>query len=110
MDLRKYFKKLEELEAAMIEPYQFVVSLETSDGGKAGMIAKVSRANAAKLIAENRAVLATEEQKEQLAAQQKAAREAVEQSETARRVQVAILTEADLAKLPGRRNSSQQSK
>jgi hypothetical protein len=99
---------LEEIEATMTQPYQTVVSLETSDGGKPGLIAEVSRANAAKLVTEGRAVLATEEQKVEFAASQKSAREAVEQAEMARRVQVAILSESDLAKLPGRRSNSQQ--
>jgi len=108
VDLRQYFRKLEQIEAAMIEAYQVVVSLETADGGKPGLISEVSRANAAKLLVEGRAVLATEEQKEQFASAQQAAKEAAEQLEMARRLQVAILSEADLARLPGRKNSSYQ--
>jgi hypothetical protein len=107
VDLRQYFRKLEQIEAAMIEAYQVVVSLETADGGKPGMISEVTRANAAKLLVEGRAVLASEEQKQQFLASQKAAKEAAEQLEAARRLQFAILSEADLARLPGRKNHSQ---
>ena len=108
MDLRQYFKKVKELEAAMVEAYPIVVSLETSDGGKPGMASEVSRANAAKLIAEGRAVLATEEQTTEFFERRKVAREAVEQAEMARRLQVTIVSEADLARLQARKNSSQQ--
>jgi coenzyme F420-reducing hydrogenase alpha subunit len=108
MDLRQYFRKLEELEAAMAEAYQVVVSLQTSDGGKAGLVSEVSRANAAKMIVEGRAVLATEEQKAEFIAQQQAARESAQQVEMARRLQVAILSEAELGRLPGRKHNSHQ--
>lgn len=108
MDLRQYFRKLRDIEAAMVEAYQVVVSLETPDGGKAGIVSEVSRANAAKLVVEGRAVLASEEQKQALIAAKKAAKEAAQQAEITQRLQVAILSDADLARLPGRNNSSQQ--
>jgi hypothetical protein len=108
VDLRQYFRKVEDLEAGMAEAYQVVVSLETSDGGKSGMTSEVSRLNAAKLIAEGRAVLATEEQKTRFVEARKSAREAAEQAEMARRLQVTIVSEADLARLQGRKNNSQQ--
>lgn len=107
MDLRQYFRKLEEIEGAMVDAYQVVVSLETADGGKPGMISEVTRTNAAKLLVEGRATLASEEQKQQFAAAQKAAREAAQEVEMARRLQVTIVSEADLARLPGRKNNSQ---
>jgi hypothetical protein len=103
VDLRQYFRKLQELEAAMVESDQTVVSLETPDGGKTGMISEVSRANAAKLITEGRAVLASQEQKEEFAEGQRAARQAAEQAEMARRLQVTIVSEADLARLQFRK-------
>jgi hypothetical protein len=108
VDLRQYFRKVEDLEAGIAEAYQVVVSLETSDGGKSGMTSEVSRLNAAKLIAEGRAVLATEEQKTRFVEARKSAREAAEQAEMARRLQVTIVSEADLARLQGRKNNSQQ--
>ena len=72
------------------------------------MTSEVSRLNAAKLIAEGRAVLATEEQKARFVEARKSAREAAEQAEMARRLQVTIVSEADLARLQGRKNNSQQ--
>ena len=106
MDLRQYFRKVEQLEAAMSDPYQIVISLDTPDGGKAGMLSEVSRANAAKLIAEGRAALATEAEKEQFSKRQKQARDAAQQAEMARRVQVTVVSEADLVRLQGRKSNS----
>ena len=103
MDLRQYFRKIEELKTTMTDGYQMVVSLETPDGGKAGLVSEVSRANAAKLIAEGRAVLASEEQKQQLLEKQRLARETAKQAEMARQLQVTLVSEADLVKLQRRK-------
>ena len=96
MDVKQYYRKLREIEAGFEDEFPVVVSLDTPDGGKAGLISEVSRANAAKMLLEGRAVLATKEQKAQFAAQQAAARKAAEQAELAKRVQVAILSESEL--------------
>lgn len=36
MDVRQYYRKIREVEADLRETYPLVISLETSDGGKAG--------------------------------------------------------------------------
>lgn len=96
MDLRQYFRKLREIEESLTESYPVVVSLETSDGGKAGALCEVPRSIAAKMILERRAALASVEQKELFLQQQETARKAAEKAELARRVQVAIITDSDL--------------
>jgi hypothetical protein len=96
MDVRQYFRKLREIEANIPEQYPLVMSLETSDGGKAGLITEVPRHNAARMIAEGRAVLANESEKESYRAQQAFAREIAERDELAKRLQVTVVTEADL--------------
>ena len=58
MDLRVYFQKLRQIEADIEEPSVAIVSRETPDGGKAGVITDVPRRVAAKLIAEEKADLA----------------------------------------------------
>jgi hypothetical protein len=93
MDLKQYFRKLREIEAGIKEPYVMVSSLETSDGGKAGTISEVSRAIAAKSIAEGRAMLATEQEAKLYAEKQLTARHAAEKAALASRLQVAIVTE-----------------
>ena len=104
MDLKQYFRKLREVEATINEPYPLVCSLETSDGGKPGIISEVPREVAAKMIVEGRAALATEAEKERYHEAQAAAKAAAEKAEMAKRVQVAILAE------PPRPAGSQDSK
>ncbi|MFL6465529.1 MAG: hypothetical protein ACJ73N_14105 [Bryobacteraceae bacterium] len=96
MDVKQYFRKMREIEVSLTEPYPVVVSLETSDGGKAGAVCEVPRSVAAKMILERRATLASIEQKELFFQQQETARKAAEKAELARRVQVAIIADPDL--------------
>ncbi len=96
MDVKQYFRKVREIEDSLTEPYPVVISLETSDGGKAGMVCEVPRSVAAKMILERRATLASIEQKEFFFQQQEAAKKAAEKAELARRVQVAIIADSDL--------------
>jgi hypothetical protein len=96
MDLKQYFRKIRQIEATLSEAFPLVVSLETPDGGKPGLVSEISRELAAKLIVEGRAVLASEEEKELYREQQVYAREAAEKSELAKRVQIAIVSDRDL--------------
>lgn len=96
MDIKQYFRKMREIEGSITEPYPVIVSLETSDGGKAGAVCEVPRTVAARMILERRANLASIEQKELFFQQQEAAKNAAEKTELARRVQVAILADPDL--------------
>ena len=84
---------MREIEATITEPFVLVSSLETSDGGKSGILSEVSRGIAAKVIAEGRAVLASEVEIRRYADEQAAARKAAEKAELAKRLQVAILAE-----------------
>jgi len=98
VDLRHYFRKIREIEATISEPHVFVCSLETSDGGKAGVLTEVGRELAAKMIAEGRAALATKTESEQFLDKQAAARAAAQKAEMARRLQVTIVSDADGAR------------
>ena len=96
MDLRQYFRKLREIEQSLIEEYPIVISLETADGGKAGRAIEVSRAVAAKMILDGRAILASVEEQEAHRAAEGVARLAAQRAELARRVQLAIVTDEEL--------------
>ena len=101
MDLKKYFRKIREIESGINEPHVFVSSLETPDGGKAGVVTEVSREQAAKMIAEGRAVLASKPERERFLEHQAAARAAAQKAEAARKLQVTIVSEVDpLQSLP----------
>jgi hypothetical protein len=96
MDLKQYFRKIRQVEAGLTERFPIVVSLETPDGGRPGLISEISRETAAKMIVEGRAVLASEEEKETYRVQQAFARQAAEKAELAKRVQVAIISDREL--------------
>src|ERR1700742_5055738 len=91
MDVRQYFSKIRQLESSLPADYQLVVSLETSDGGKAGILSEVTRANAAKLIVEGRAALATEDQKEEFKHRHNAVKSAAEKAEMLKQIQISLL-------------------
>ena len=60
MDLRGYYSKVRECEAALPSPQVVVVSLATPDGGKPGVLTEVPTPIAARMIVEGSARQATE--------------------------------------------------
>jgi hypothetical protein len=59
MDLRKYYKAIREIETKIEGAYAIVTSLDTPDGGKAGIQSEVPRALAARMVVQGAARLAT---------------------------------------------------
>jgi len=99
MDLRAFYQKLRKIEGEIPDVHVVVVSHETPDGGRPGQLGEVSRSIAARLILEGRARLATsEEAAEFRAAAQQALHEA-QQRQIAEKVQVNVISEADLRAL-----------
>jgi hypothetical protein len=98
MDLRSYYKKVREAEATLTGEHVVLVSLETSEGGKAGVRTEAPRAIAAKLIAEERARVATEEETREFHEANSDAREAHEEAEAAKRIQVMVIPARDFEK------------
>lgn len=96
MDVKQYYRKIREVEATLTESFPLIVSLDTPDGGKAGLTSEVSREMAAKMIVEGRAVPASEKEKDAYREHQRAMKKTLEKAELARRVQVAIITDSDL--------------
>jgi len=95
VDLRQYFKKIRDTESGLAESFPLVVSLETSDGGKAGIVSEVTREQAAKLIVENCARLANDAEKKAYFDKQASEKKASDRAELARRVQVTIVGQPD---------------
>lgn len=96
MDLRVFFQKLRKIEQEITEPHVVVVSEETPDGGRAGQLTEVSRSNAARLILEGHAHLATAEQTTEFHAVARKALEEAQQRMIAEKVQVTVVSDADL--------------
>jgi hypothetical protein len=95
VDLRQYFKKIRDTESGLADAFPLVVSLETSDGGKAGTISEVTREQASKLIVENCARLANEAETKAYFDKQASDKKASDRAEMARRVQVTIVGQPD---------------
>jgi hypothetical protein len=62
VDLRAYYRKVREVESGLPEPFVVVVSHETPDGGRPGVLSEVSRHTAARQIAEGRSRTATQDE------------------------------------------------
>jgi len=91
MDLRAYYQKIRKIEASITATDVVVVSRETPDGGKPGVRSDVPRSLAARLIAEEKADLASSEDAKQFRGELQAKWKAAEEA--------ASLTEAGLTAL-----------
>lgn len=96
MNLQAYFRKIREVEESIPHVEVTVVSLQTDDGGVPGILTEVTRSMAAKLIVERRSRLATPEEVEEHRASQDAARKKIAEENAAQRLQVAILSDAQV--------------
>ncbi|MEZ5353034.1 MAG: hypothetical protein R2762_10395 [Bryobacteraceae bacterium] len=108
MDLREYYGKIRAATESIQSEFVIVVSKPTPDGGREGVKTEVHRHLAARLLADVKARLANEEE---TAAYYEAQREALKKSEAAveeGRVQLAVLSEADLQMLAKNLKSERQ--
>jgi hypothetical protein len=99
MDLTIYYQKIRTLEATIPDAFPVVMSLAAADGGKAGVPTEVTRGIAAKMIVEGQARPATAEEAKAFLALQEEAKRVADQMATASKVQLSVLTTADLNKL-----------
>ena len=101
MDLKLYYQKIREAEAKIVHDCAVVVSKETADGGKEGTFTEVARRVAAKLIVEGLARLATAAEARLFQETQAEARRVAEQVAAAGKIQLAVLSSAEVQKLRG---------
>jgi hypothetical protein len=108
MDLRAYYAKIREVADSLESDYAVVVSLETPDGGKAGIKTEVHKSLAARLIVDDKAVLATESEREEYYSEQRAAAEQAAGEAESGRVHFTVISEADLKTLRKRLSGSEE--
>src|SRR5258706_7803988 len=96
MDLRVYYQKIRELERSLAATHPVVVSLETPDGGRAGVKTEVSAPVAARMVVDGRARLATEDEAKEFRERKTDAKRLVDQLDTSRRMQVSVVSESDI--------------
>jgi hypothetical protein len=95
MDVRSYYKRVKDTEEALQGSEIVLVSLETPEGGKPGVLTEAPRGVAARMIAERRARVATEAEAAEFREGLRAARRKHEREEAARRVQIVVMPQAD---------------
>jgi len=93
MDLKRYYQELRKKEADIEGHDIYVVSMDTPDGGKAGVITQVPKTIGCKLIVEGRARLATPEEVEQFEKEEAEKRAEFQNQEFARKIQVQVVAE-----------------
>jgi len=101
MDLRNYYQKIRQVEAEIGEDPTIVMSLETSDGGKAGRATEVPRETAARLIVELRARLATAEEAAAYRALVEEQRRIADQVQAMSRTQFAVISDVEMKAIRG---------
>jgi hypothetical protein len=99
VDLQVYFKKIRALEESLKDPSSVVVSLETQDGGKAGVRTEVPRRIAARMIVEGTARLATPDETREFQEQKAEAKRQADQLAAASRMQFTVVSPSELRKL-----------
>jgi hypothetical protein len=99
MEVRQYYQKIRQTEASIADIYVVVVSIDTGDGGVAGTATEVSRSNAARLIVDGKARLADPDEAKEYHERAEQARKAAEQKAGAARMQVTVISDADLRAL-----------
>ena len=95
MDLKVYYQKLRETESGIEEAHSAVVSLETPDGGRAGVVTEVPRAVAARLIVEGSARQATSEEAQAFREGCVEKQRLAERAAVASRIQVTVVSEPE---------------
>jgi hypothetical protein len=78
MNLRDFYANVRNTLATIEDPFVVLVSKTTTDGGKAGVMTLVKRETAARLIVEDRARLATDEESTSYFSDEKAKRDRAE--------------------------------
>lgn len=106
MDLRVYYRKVREVMEAIAGEFAVIVSRETPDGGKPGVMSETSRAIAARLVVDGRARLATKEEAAEFAEQEELNRLKAEEDLAPARWPVAVLSDSDLTALKNARGSN----
>jgi hypothetical protein len=84
------------IEATIAGEHAVVVSLETPDGGRDGRLTEVAREVAAKLVVQDKARLANEDEAAEFKAAGRAAKRAADEQVLRDRLQLSALREADI--------------
>jgi hypothetical protein len=99
MDLKLYYQKIRAKESEITEAFPIVVSNETADGGKPGVLTEVTSGIAAKMVVDGVARLATAQEAKAFRAVQVDAKRVADQAAAAAKVQFTVVSTTELNKL-----------
>ncbi len=99
MNLKGYYKNIRETEETITEEFPIVVSLDTPEGGRAGVTTEVTRAMAAKGVVERWARLASDDEAQSFREASRQARRAIQEEDARRKLQVTVIADSDLRDL-----------
>ena len=102
MDLRAYYQQLREVEASIMDECVVVVSSATADGGRAGIRTEVMRPDAARMIVEGRARLATAEESRNYRSELRENKQRSDEAAAAARLQVTVISDSELRSMRDR--------
>jgi hypothetical protein len=105
MNVRVYYQKIRETESDIIDEYPVVVSRETGDGGKAGVMTEVPRRVAAKFLVDGTATLASAADANEFRTNQAKAKQAFDDAVAAAKVQLTVVSAAELERMKGAQKS-----
>jgi len=103
MDMKKYYKKLREIEATLPDEV-VVISKDTPEGGRAGVFTEASRTVAARLIAEGVAERASEADSAAFMEQTRERHTEELRKRAAASIQVSVITEDQARALSTKRS------
>jgi hypothetical protein len=93
MDLKTYYHHIRERAAELPDEFVVVASLATPDGGRAGVMTEVTRQQAAKLIVERRARLATDEETNEFLQDKQERHKTAEEQAAASRLHLTVVSD-----------------
>jgi hypothetical protein len=99
MDIKNFYQKVRQVAETIAETYAIVISLPTPDGGKEGIATEVVKTLAALMVVEGKARLATAEEAKDFRDRVAEAKAVADQAAAAGRVQITVLSEADVKAL-----------
>jgi len=99
MNLRAYYQKVRDIEDTLVEAFVVLISHETPDGGKAGLFTEVPKQVAAKMIADGRASVASEEKAREFQEKKLEAKRVADQEAVASKMQLTVVPTADIRRL-----------
>jgi hypothetical protein len=96
MDLKVYYRNVRKIEEQIDGADAIIVSCETPDGGRAGVLSEVPKRMAAKLVTDGCARIASEESAMAYRERLEQIRQQALEERAANRVRVAVIPESEL--------------